>query len=190
MSCEPERAEEPEEKEAAFEPVLTDSAHAACVLEECGLVYEGTMELGSIEFCKIEAQQDCLTGTFCIPKLLKLQGSRYRIQFFITRDSVILVDDDDFSEKIVNRIRQRKRTRYKTKEMFLFDFISEFLSRDSERLVQFEKQLMELEEDVQGDRIDDFQSRITSIRRDLLVLRGYYDEIMDVGKALEENENR
>ena len=31
---------------------------------------------------------------------------------------------------------------------------------------------------------------IMKLRRELLILRGYYDEIMDVGKALEENENR
>lgn len=35
-----------------------------------------------------------------------------------------------------------------------------------------------------------FPSSIMTIRRDLLILRGYYDEIMDVGRALEENENR
>ena len=31
--------------------------------------------------------------------------------------------------------------------------------------------------------------RIMPIRRELLTLRSYYDEIMDMGKQLEENEN-
>ena len=55
---------------------------------------------------------------------------------------------------------------------------------------QFEKKLMELEESIHNNHMENFQSQIMTIRRDLLILRGYYDEIMDVGKALEENENR
>ena len=63
------------------------------------------------------------------------------------------------------------------------------MNRDLEYLVQFEKKLMELEEAVHRDHTENFQSSIATIRRELLILRGYYDEIMDVGKALEENEN-
>lgn len=177
-------------RSAEFEPILTNSRHIARLLEENGIIYEGEIELNKIGFCKIEAQQGCLTGSFCIPKLLDLQGSRYRILFFITRDKVVLVDDDEFSKRLVARINRRKNTRYKTKEIFLFNYIAEFINRDLEQLVQLEKRLMKLEEAVHDGHIDNFQSNITAIRRDLLVLRGYYDEIMDVGKALEENENR
>ena len=178
------------EKRQVFEPILTDSRNAARVLEENGIGYEGDIELDKIGFCKIESQQGCLTGSFCIPKLLDVQGSRYRILFFITRDKIVLVDDDDFSRRMVNRISRRKNSQYKSKEIFLFDYIAEFMNRDLELLVQFEKKLMELEEEVHSGHTENFQSSIMSIRRDLLVLRGYYDEIMDVGKALEENENR
>ena len=78
--------------------------------------------------------------------VLDVQGRRYRILFFITRDNIVLVDDDDFSKRIVNRINRRKTSQYKTKEIFLFDFIAEFINRDLEMLVQFEKKLMQLEE--------------------------------------------
>ena len=78
--------------------------------------------------------------------VLDVQGSRYRILFFTTRDNIVLVDDDDFSKRIVNRINRRKTSQYKTKEIFLFNFIAEFINRDLEMLVQFEKKLMQLEE--------------------------------------------
>lgn len=133
-------------KITAFEPIITDSRNAARVLEENKILYEGDIELGKIGFCKIETQQGCLIGSFCIPKLLDVQGSRYRILFFITRDNIVLVDDDDFSKRIVNRINRRKTSQYKTKEIFLFNFIAEFINRDLEMLVQFEKKLMQLEE--------------------------------------------
>ena len=107
------------EKSTGFEPTITDSHNAARVLEENGIVYEGDIELGNIGFCKIEAQQGRLTGSFCIPKLLDVQGSRYRILFFITSDKVVLVDDDGFSKRLVSRIKRRKSARYKTKDIFV-----------------------------------------------------------------------
>jgi len=42
---------------------------------------------------------------------------------------------------------------------------------------------------VRKEDIDNFQSELIPIRKELLELRTYYDEIMDIGKALEENEN-
>lgn len=176
-------------KNTEFLPVITDSRNAASVLEENGISYEGEIELKKIGFCKIEAQQDCLTGSFCIPKLLDVQGSRYRILFFITKDKIVLVDDDEFSRRLISRISHKKSSRCKTKENFLFSYIADFINRDLENLIQFEKRLMELEESIHSGHTDNFQSSIMSIRRDLLILRGYYDEIMDLGKALEENEN-
>lgn len=173
-----------------FEPILTDSRHIHQKLKEYGITFEGEIELKDIAFCKVEAQQECMVGNFCIPKLLNVQEKRYQILFFITKNDVILVDDDSFSKRIINRIEQRRNKKFKTKEIFLFHFINEFMNRDLERLVQFEKQIMELEEIIQNDEDEHFQSKIMSIRKDLLILRGYYDEIMEVGKALEENENR
>lgn len=37
-----------------------------------------------------------------------MQGARYCILFFITRDKIVLVDDEGFSERMTERIRQRK----------------------------------------------------------------------------------
>ena len=48
---------------------------------------------------------------------------------------------------------------------------------------------MDLEEGVMDGKIQGFQNAIMPIRRELLTLRSYYDEIMDMGKQLEENEN-
>lgn len=173
-----------------FEPIVANSSNAADILKEQGICYDGEINMDNVAFSKIEAQQDCLMGSFYIPKLLDVQGNRYKILFFITNEKIVLVDDEEFSEKLIARINHRKRNQGQTKEMFLYEFMAEFMSRDLEYLVQLEMNLMELEELIQNNDTDDFHNRIMSIRRKLLILRGYYDEITDVGKALEENENK
>ena len=115
MISEESRAAGQEKEKKMFAPILTDSVHVEEVLKENGIIYEGDTQLHTIGFCKVEAQQECIAGTFCIPKLLDVLGSRYRIMFFITKDKLVLVDDDDFSRRLLNRIGRRKNDQFATK---------------------------------------------------------------------------
>lgn len=168
---------------------LTDSKNARRDLELAGIQYENEIQTNKIGFCKLETQQECLTGTLCIPRLLDVLGSRYRIYFFVNQDHVVLVDDEDFSMRLIRRIKRKKTHQGETKERFIYNFIAEFMSRDQEILMQYEKILMRMEEDVMQGKIENFQRELMPIRRKLLTLRGYYDEMMDMGTELEENEN-
>lgn len=168
---------------------LTTSSEARMVMKRAGMVYEGELNLSEVGFCKLETQQECLAGSLCIPKLLDVLGSQYKILFFINRQHMVIVDDDDFSYRLIRRIQRKKSRQGETKEKFIYNFMLEFFSRDLELLGQYEKRLMRLEEGVMDGKVEAFQSRFLPIRRELLTLRSYYDEIMDMGKQLEENEN-
>ena len=102
---------------------------------------------------------------------------------------MVIVDDEDFTERLIRRIQQKKTHQGETKERFIYNYISEFISRDQEMLVAYERRLLRMEEDVSQEHIANFQSKLMPIRRELLNLRSYYDEIMDLTKELEENEN-
>ena len=168
---------------------ITDSKHADEVLEKAGIIYENEIQISKIGFCRLENQQDCVVGTLCIPKLLDVLGSRYRMYFFVNRSNVVIVDDEDFSVRLIRRIQRRKTHQGETKERFLYNFIAEFISRDLEMLAAYERRLLRMEEQVGLKDISDFQTKLMPIRRELLNLRSYYDEIMDLSRELEENEN-
>ena len=168
---------------------ITDSRHADAVLAKAGIICENEIQIARIGFCRLENQQDCVVGTLCIPKLLDVLGSRYRMYFFVNRTNVVIVDDEDFSQRLVRRIQRKRTHQGETKERFLYNYIAEFISRDLEMLVAYERRLLRMEEDVSQEHIANFQSKLMPIRRELLNLRSYYDEIMDLTKALEENEN-
>ena len=182
---------EMEEWEADQVPAvfITDSRHADEVLEKAGIIYENEIQISRIGFCRLENQQECVVGTLCIPKLLDVLGSRYRMYFFVNRSNVVIVDDEDFSIRLIHRIQRKRTHQGETKERFLYNYISEFISRDLEMLVAYERRLLRMEEDVSQEKISDFQTKLMPIRRELLNLRSYYDEIMDFTRELEENEN-
>lgn len=182
-----------EEEEWKKNPVpavfITDSKHAEDVLAQAGIVYENEIQIAKIGFCRLENQQECVVGTLCIPKLLDVLGSRYRMYFFVNRSNVVIIDDDDFSLRLIRRIRNKRTHQGESKERFLYNYISEFISRDLEMLVAYERRLLRMEEDISQEHTANFQNKLMPIRRELLNLRSYYDEIMDLTKEMEENEN-
>lgn len=175
-----------EDRSAVF---VATSKEAKEVMELAEMVYEGDINLQTVSFCRMEAQQECLAGSFCIPKLLDVLGSRYRILFFINQRHIVIIDDNDFSWRLIMRIRQNRTKQGETREHFIYNFIGQFMSRDVETLGRYEKLIMDMEEKVMDGVIEGFQNEIMPIRKELLTLRGYYDQLMDMGKELEENEN-
>ncbi|MCC8106190.1 MAG: cobalt transporter [Clostridiales bacterium] len=160
------------------------------VLDELSLNVELDRSLSDICFCKVESQQDCLYGTLAIPRLLDVLGSRFRVAFIITGKYIVLIDDSSFVLRLVNRIRMKRVHQGDTRERFLYNFITEFISRDSVLLEQYEHELMELEDETAKGDIDNIQNRLQPIRKQLLTLRSYYDQLMDMIRELEENEDR
>ncbi len=175
-----------EDRSAVF---VATSKESKEVMELAEMVYEGDINLQTVSFCRMEAQQECLAGSFCIPKLLDVLGSRYRILFFINQRHIVIIDDNDFSWRLIMRIRQNRTKQGETREHFIYNFIGQFMSRDVETLGCYESLIMDMEEKVMDGVIEGFQNEIMPIRKELLTLRGYYDQLMDMGKELEENEN-
>lgn len=102
---------------------------------------------------------------------------------------MVIIDDEEFSLRLVQRIQRSRHNQGESREHFIYNFFSEFMLRDTELLAEHEQKLMELEENVNDGKTDDFLGTITPIRKELLILRSYYDEIMDLGRELEEDEN-
>ncbi|MGN0481942.1 MAG: CorA family divalent cation transporter [Lachnospiraceae bacterium] len=189
-----ERLEEIEKEEALEKQIpcvfLTSSKEAQEILKKTGMNYEGELNIRDIGFSKVETQQECLWGSFYIPKLVDVMGIKYQILFFINQMHIVIVDDDEFSERLVFRIQRRRIHQGDTKEKFLYNFISEFMNRDLMTLAGYEKNLIEMEQAILHDTMSEFQGKIIPMRNELLTLQEYYDEMTDVGRALEENENR
>ncbi len=181
-----ETAEQIEGRDAIF---LTDSRHASQAMKLAGIVYDGEVNMMEIGFSRIETQQECVAGALYIPKHLDVLGRRYKILFFVNQHNIVLVDDDDYARRIIMKIRQRKTKQGESRAHFLYNFIMQVMLRDLELLGRYEQLLMSMEEKVMDGKTEGFQSKIQPIRKELLTLRGYYDEMMDVGKELEENEN-
>lgn len=174
-------------QESSLETVLENGKQAVILVtgRECqetlaklGIFLENEISLSKINFCKLETQQEYLYGTLAIPRFLDITGSRYQMSLFITRQLIVIADDSDFSIRLLQNIRMRKVHQGVNKGRFLFNFVTEFLERDYEILDSMEHTLMSMEEEASQRETENYQEKLMPLRRELLTLRSYYNEMV------------
>lgn len=173
-------------QEAVF---VTNAVNAQLAIEKASIAYNGELNLQNIEFCKIESLQECIVGTLDIPKLPDVKGSRFKVIILINQKNIVIIDNEVFSSNIINRIKRNRNTQGQSREMFIYNFMTQLMSRDLGVLGQYEHTIMRMEEELEDGKSDNFQTKLSPIRKELLILRSYYDELVDMSKQLEENEN-
>lgn len=120
-------------------------------------------------------------------------GDSDRLALFFRRNLLLVVSlrDEDGStrESFMNAIRRYKPESV-TLEKLIFSVFESSIARDAQGLARFEKQIDRLEESVAMDTADkSLSALIYEQKKQLTILRGYYDQLIDIGEALEENEN-
>lgn len=169
--------------------IIAPTCKMADALKLSGIEFDGEYSLDSIAFSKFETQNDFLFGTLCIPRLLDVACSKYKLMLFISRNNFVIIDDYNFSYNILRRIQSAGVNQRMTVQRVVCSYFSHLMQRDTELLIQHEQKIMRLEEKISEGRTDGFYERINPVRKELLVLRSYYDELRDMGKELEQDEN-
>ena len=132
---------------------------------------------------------DSLTGTFCVPDRQDICGARHGFAFALDEKGVVLIDDSGYAGALTERIRATKKWRLPSLERFLYDFLEAVIADDLHLLEEMEKRLNALEEEVLRGGVDELPDTLNDIRGDLLDLRVHYEQLIDLGQELEENEN-
>ena len=185
----PESTMEQKQKKELRAVFVSESDTALQALEIAGISYEGDIDLDDIEFCKVESQQKCICGNLHIPRRNDVLGEKIRMYFFANRKNIVIIDDEDFAEKIIKRIIASRTKPGQSRERFLYNFCAKFMDEDLDNLGRYEKKIMGIEEEINEGDLDEVTEEIALLRKELLILREYYDEMNDFGKQLEENEN-
>jgi magnesium transporter len=74
-------------------------------------------------------------------------------------------------------------------ERFIYDFLELIINRDLSILESFEKELDAIEDDMLDSSTETGLKRVNEIRSDLRELRIHYEQLIDLGQELTENEN-
>ena len=138
---------------------------------------------------KAEVNYDSLTGTFSIPNREDFSKDDFKFAFALDEKGVVFIDDSGKVSEIIRCIQNTKRWKLPSLERFIYDFLDQIVIDDLRLMEKYERELDEIEKLI-TDGEEKFPSgRLNEIRNDIRDLRIHYEQLMDLGQELEENEN-
>ena len=137
----------------------------------------------------IQVNYDSLTGCFAIPDFTSIESPPHTFLFAIDERGIVILDDDGTAQKILDSIQSSKRWKFPSLERFLYDFLEGIVTGDLLMLEKYEKEMDMMEDRILSGDLSGIMERLVDIRSELLDLRTHYEQLIDLGQELEENEN-
>ena len=150
---------------------------------------EQEIELAEIYSTKAEVNFDSLTGSFSIPNRNDFAEEDHKFAFALDEKGIVFIDESGMAQRVIQVIRQRKRWKIPSLERFLYDFLEQIVHGDLRLMEGYERELADIEKKLSEKTEEDDIQRVNDIRSDIRDLRIHYEQLIDLGQELEENEN-
>lgn len=175
-------------KNGQFVAVLT-SAEWLENRDKFDMGIEMDIDLSAVHSTKAEVNYDSLTGTFSVPDRDNISGPNTNFAFALDEKGIVFIDDSGFVDKTIGCIISSKRWTVPSLERFIYDFLEQIVARDQIILERVDKELDTIESNILDGEENDPSQRVSRIRSDLRDMRIHYEQLLDLGQELEENEN-
>ena len=138
---------------------------------------------------RLRINYDSLTGHLFIPNKKNPTEKSHSFPFALDEKGIVFLNDDGTAQQIIDRIQRTKRWKVPCIERFLYDFLEGIISEDMMILEAYEKEMDAMEDMILDDKPDEIMERLVDIRSEIMDLRTHYEQLVDVGQELEENES-
>ena len=157
---------------------------------DMGIELEIEPDLVDIFTTKAEVNYDSLTGSFSIPNRGDFSKEDAKFSFALDEKGIVFIDDTDNAPQIIESIIKTKKWRAPSLERFIYDFLDMIVKDDLRIMERYERELDLIENEIEHDKNEDKGSeRVNDIRSDIRDLMTHYNQLIDLGEELEENEN-
>ena len=141
----------------------------------------------------IDAYEDYTFGLVTIVDANNPFHHTDRVAFYFKRNLFLMVslrDEDGSTNEVFNQALRRYRPEAITLEKVIYAMLEGIIAHDMQALAKLEFEISEMEERVTKNETDeDFNAEIFEKKKELLLLRNYYEQLIDIGDELQENEN-
>lgn len=138
---------------------------------------------------KAEVNYDSLTGSFLIPDRKEIFEKSSRFAFALDERGIVFIDHDGYAAELVEKIGASKKWRAPGLERFIYDFLEMIINGDLKILEKYEDEISEIEDKILAGKLAGGLERNNEIRGELLKLKMHYEQLIDFGQELAENEN-
>ena len=102
---------------------------------------------------------------------------------------IVFINDDGTALQMMQRIQSTKKWKAPGLERFIYDFLEMIIDKDLVLLEKYEKEMDRMEDVILEGNTNEPMARLLDIRSEVLDLQTHYEQLIDFGQELEENEN-
>ena len=121
-----------------------------------------------------------------------IMGERDRIGFYFKKNLLLLVDvvdADKSTEAVFCDVVRQVRPGQMSMEKIIYMVLEHLLYGDCKEIEKMEFEIDRMENELEHHPDEkEFNSRLLRTKRKLLVLRNYYEQLIDIGEELQEND--
>ena len=144
--------------------------------------------IGDIMYCKVELFYDVICGAFVIPdkKDLKI---KHCFSFYLTEQKMIFIDDNDYVMKLIEKMKDTYTNNRLSLNKFFHDLIFLITVDDGMYLQEYADRLQVIEDKIAFNFNSQINNEIILLRKELLILNSYYNQLGDIIDILSDNES-
>ncbi len=140
----------------------------------------------------VDVFDDWSVGLINVINLEDLDGERDRLLFVVRKGMFLLVkveDADNSVRALFDSVIQRFQ-KGAPLEKFVFAILERFLLGGSQMMERMDHRMLQMEEQLVNGHVDKALNRtIYALRQQLTLVHNYYEQLIDIGEELNENEN-
>ena len=137
--------------------------------------------------CKAEFRHDCLCGTIITPRRTK-DGAPIAFGYLLTEKWAVLCDDTGTARSAVQHLQKGNPQRELGVGGFFCEFLEWLIAKDLHHLQKLEDDMDQMEEQVLSGELDQFNSRMNALRKEIIRWLRYYTQLDDMVCEFQENE--
>lgn len=141
----------------------------------------------------IDTYEDYSFGIINVVNVKDVWGEKDRIGFLIKKNLFLLmdiVDKDKSTYELFDFAIHRLKPERITMEKIIYSFFESLLRDDNRELEETELEISDMEEAIAaGNTGRAFTSEMLAMKKKLLMLHSYYEQLIDIGEELQENRN-
>lgn len=154
-------------------------------VEECGIERESIRST-------IEVFDKYSFGIITVIEPTAVGGEMDKVAFFIKKDLLLIVKIQDDNGSTLENFNAAiaKYKQNVTLEKLIYAYLEKLIYGDNRILESIGKRITALEENMLEDNVSiNINKEIFNFKKELLIFKDYYEQLIDVGEELEENGN-
>ncbi len=137
---------------------------------------------------QIEIHNDYIYSAFLIPSKINI-NKRNNFDCIMFKERIIFIDDGNYVEKIIEKLFDSGNKNNYSLGKFFYEILSQIIFKDLVFLEGMEEKLSKIENDTINNNFDKFNSRLSEIKKYLLIYYRHYSQLLIVCDNIKEIEN-